>query len=128
MTMGGVLSIGGSFAQGLLDWVVVAGGLATRVGLVSTDPPLRIKPLPDGRRPDFVVGGAVAASDGTGDLGLSEDIGLLSLRGLGWRSGEAVLDFSEGWGRVTLVPSVQVIVSGAQSSSSSSISAQLFCP
>lgn len=133
IAMGEDLSTGGRVAQGDFGCAGGAGGLATKVGF--SDAPFSNKPLPDPSTPGLGAEGAGATvgvlsrcdsvDDGTagrvaGDA-VADDARPSVGPGTGW-----VAVSSTTWGMVIFVPSVQVRFSGAQSWSSSSISAQLF--
>jgi hypothetical protein len=118
--------MGGRGAQGDFVGAGGAGGFATRVTL-SAEPLFRISPLPDASPLARAAWGALLAGAGdlglsVGDLSLTEDAAMAAPMGIGSVALEAV---SSACGKVTLVPSAHVRVSGAQSSSSSSMSAQL---
>lgn len=121
--IGPALSTGGSGAHGDLTGVGGPGGLATNVGF--SEAPLRINPLPelDDIPPSFTVDDA---DGGAGDFGLetSVAVGKLAVTGSGFGGIGAA---SSACGSEIFVPSVHSIDSGAQSSSSSSISAQFAC-
>jgi hypothetical protein len=118
--------MGGRGAHGDLAGGGGAEGLVTRVTF-SVDPAFKIKPLPDARPPDLTEGEAVL--DGAADLVLSlADLSFAIAVPPAWAGPTELFCVSSGGGRVIFVPSVQVMVSGAQSSSSSSISAQFDWP
>jgi hypothetical protein len=119
--MGGAFSTGGRGAHGDFTGVGGPGGFATNTGF--SDVPLSTRPLPVPPTipPSFIVDvGASGAGDAGFGVGFVDVTGGVGLGGSGAGS-------STCWGRVILVPSVHSIVSGAQSSSSSSISAQFAC-
>jgi hypothetical protein len=129
---GEALSTGGSVAQGDLAGVSGAGAFATKVGFSGA--PLSTKFLLEAMRLGFTEGEALALSlvtPGAGDFGLSFGAigGIAAGTGTGTAAtvgtGTAGAVEGVGWfSKVTLVPSVHVMASGAHSSSSSS-SAQL---
>jgi hypothetical protein len=120
MAIGATLSTGGNGAHGDLTGVGGPGGFATNVGFSVA--PFRTKPaLPDPNVLGFTVGEADACV-GAGDLGFTASITFARIG-----AGSGVGGASSACGRVIFVPSVHSIVSGAQSSSSSSISAQFAC-
>jgi hypothetical protein len=100
------------------------GGFATNVGF--SEAPFSTSPvLPDPNPLGFTVGEADGCM-GAGDFDFGASAGLTSFNaaiggGIGSGAGAGA---SSACGRVIFVPSVHSIVSGAQSSSSSSISAQ----
>jgi hypothetical protein len=100
------------------------GGFATRVGFSLA--PFNIRPvLPDPSPLAFIVGDAEDCV-GAGDFGFAISRIFVSLiAGIG--EGSLGAGVSSACGKVILVPSVHSIVSGAQSSSSSSMSAQFAC-
>lgn len=122
---GDAFSTGGRVAHGDFAGVGGAGGFATKVGL-SWEPLLSTKPLPEDMLLSF-GGCMVGTTDGAGDTGLSGTLSTLSFDTTEPLS-EGGGGCSSGCGSVVLVPSPHVIASGAQSSSSSSISAHLFWP
>jgi hypothetical protein len=126
ITTGDALSTFGIGAQGDLTGVGGAGGFATRVGFSGA--PFRTKLLPVANVLSFVGAGTPG---GAGD----RDFGGTALFSFAMEAGAGAGEAGAGdvlcssiCGIAIFVPSVQVIASGAQSSSSSSISAQLFCP
>ena len=121
---GATLSTGGSEAQGDLTGVGGPGGFATRVGFSLT--PFNTRPArPDPKTLGFVVGEA-EAWDGAGDFGFATSKAFISFNA-GDGDGSGASGASSACGSVIFVPSVHSIDSGAQSSSSSSISAQFAC-
>src|SRR4051794_17310429 len=122
MAIGATLSTGGRDAHGDLTGVGGPGGLATNVGFSVA--PFNIKPaFPD---PLGRMVGDGEACGGAGDFGFAVSMTFTSFTtGIG--DGSRGAGVSSTCGRVILVPSVHSIDSGAQSSSSSSISAQLAC-
>jgi len=125
MATGATFSTGGKGAHGDLTGVGGPGGLATRVSF--SEAPLSTSPArPDPNPLGFTVGDEAACA-GAGDLGFVASTFLAAWTagmGVGSLGGAGV---SSACGRVIFVPSVHSIVSGAQSSSSSSISAQFAC-
>jgi hypothetical protein len=121
--MGAALSTGGKGAHGDFTGVGGPGGFATNVGFslapFKTSPALPPNPL------GFTVGEAEACV-GAGDFGLAVSAAFASFSVAGTGSGDGA-GASSACGSVIFVPSVHSIDSGAQSSSSSSISAQLAC-
>lgn len=123
------LSTLGIGAQGDFTGVGGAGGFATRVGFSAA--PLRISPFPEpstlGLTEGETLGTAAVAGKGAGDCGFSNPP-VSFAGGCCGRLGACGVACSSTWGRAILVPSFQEIVSGAQSSSSSSMSAQFDWP
>jgi hypothetical protein len=123
MAIGVALSTGGRGAHGDLTGVGGPGGLATKVGL--SDAPFNIRPALPPNPLGFIVGEAELCV-GAGDFGFIVSSPLASFTA-GMGEGSRIGAGSSACGRVILVPSVHSIVSGAQSSSSSSMSAQVAC-
>jgi hypothetical protein len=123
--MGATFSTGGKGAQGDLTGVGGPGGFATSVGFSVA--PLRISPFPDPLDipPSLTAEDADVCGAGESDLGVSELRKSLT-EGIG-AAFDGMDTTSSACGSVIFVPSVHSIDSGAQSSSSSSISAQLAC-
>lgn len=119
------MSTGGRGAHGDLTGVGGPGGFATKVGF--SDAPLRTKPaLPD-PNPLVLTVGDGDGSGGAGDFGFDASYVFVSFKiEIGSGSGDGMTT-SSACGRVIFVPSVHSMVSGAQSSSSSSMSAQFAC-
>jgi hypothetical protein len=123
MAMGVALSTGGRGAHGDFTGVGGPGGLATKVGL--SDAPFNIRPVLPPNPLAFIVG-ETELCVGAGDFGITVSMPLASVTaGIG--EGSRIGAGSSVVGRVIVVPSVHSIVSGAQSSSSSSMSAQVVC-
>jgi hypothetical protein len=125
VAIGADLSTGGSGAHGDFTGVGGPGGFATKVGFSAA--PLSIKPLPEPLDIPPNLSGAEFDVWGAGDFGFGE-----SALAISWTVVTVVAlaidcTTSSGCGNVILVPSVHSIDSGAQSSSSSSISAQFAC-
>ena len=122
MAIGATLSTGGNGAHGDLTGVGGPGGFATNVGLSVA--PFRTKPaLPEPNVLGFTVGEAEAdPCVGAGDLGFTAST---TFTGIG--AGSGVGGDSSACGKAIFVPSFHSIACGAQSSSSSSISAQFAC-
>lgn len=104
--------------------------MATKVGFSAA--PLSIKPLPDPLEipPNFAVVVVVVVEvdvAGTGDLDFGGSVLAVSLTVVTIVAFALDGTTSSACGNVIFVPSVHSMVSGAQSSSSSSISAQLAC-
>lgn len=118
------MSTGGRGAQGDLTGVGGPGGFATNVGFSTA--PLSTRPLPEplGMPPSLTVEDADVV--GAGDLGFGDSVEIESTIG-GVADFKKDDDTSSACGSVIFVPSVHSIDSGAQSSSSSSISAQFAC-
>jgi len=123
--MGATFSTGGRGAHGDFTGVGGPGGFATKVGFSVV--PFNTKPaLPEPNVVGLTVGEADACV-GAGDFGFAASAGFISFTieaGVG--SGDGI-GASSACGKVIFVPSVHSIDSGAQSSSSSSISAQFAC-
>jgi hypothetical protein len=119
------LSTGGRGAQGDLTGVGGPGGFATNVGFSAA--PLSIRPLPEplDMPPSLTVEDADVV--GAGDLGFGDSVEIESTTTGGVADFKRDEATSSACGSVIFVPSVHSIDSGAQSSSSSSISAQFAC-
>jgi hypothetical protein len=126
VAIGADLSTGGNGAHGDFTGIGGPGGFATRVGFSVA--PLSIKPLPELLDMPPNLSGAEVDDCGAGDLGFGESAPDISLT-VAVTIVALAIDgaTSSACGNVIFVPSVHSIDSGAQSSSSSSISAQLAC-
>jgi hypothetical protein len=125
VAIGADLSTGGSGAHGDFTGVGGPGGFATKVGFSAA--PLSIKPLPELLDIPPNLSGAEVDVCGAGDLGFGESTLDISLTVVTIVAFAIDGTTSSACGNVIFVPSVHSIDSGAQSSSSSSISAQLAC-
>lgn len=123
---GADLSTGGNGAQGDFTGVGGPGGFATNVGFSAA--PFKTSPFPDVLEiPPSLSDGEDAAVLGVGDFVLSSACLDSSTGGGGCAGGgEGGVGSSTG-ARLAFVPSPHTIESGAQSSSSSSISAHVAC-
>lgn len=119
------MSTGGSGAHGDLTGVGGPGGFATRVGFSLA--PFSTRPArPEPNTLGFTVGEAEAWV-GAGDFGFAASKPFTSRNAGDGDGSGAGGGASSACGRVIFVPSVHSIDSGAQSSSSSSMSAQFAC-
>jgi hypothetical protein len=98
--------------------------LATKVGFSGA--PFNTNPLPDPLDPAVSLSVDGADAPGAGDRGFGDSIATVeTMGGVAGLEADAAISSTEG--SVIFVPSVHSIVSGAQSSSSSSMSAQFAC-
>jgi hypothetical protein len=125
VAIGADLSTGGRGAHGDFTGVGGPGGFATKVGFSAA--PLSIKPLLELLDIPPNLRGAEVDVCGAGDLGFGESAPEISLTAVTVVGLAIDGTISSACGNVIFVPSVHSIESGAQSSSSSSISAQLAC-